>query len=83
MLMKSTLSANFTNILRAAWAPILFCQKITKPNSKWRKSVQNACTWKICLKNAGEIDYRCQYSFAKKSPSHIVSTEKLRKTFLN
>jgi len=25
---------NFTNILKAAFAPILFCQKITKPSSK-------------------------------------------------
>jgi len=32
ILVKLTPLVNFTNILRAAFAPILFCQKITKPN---------------------------------------------------
>jgi hypothetical protein len=32
---------NFTNILRAALAPIFFCQKITKPNCNLRKATQN------------------------------------------
>jgi len=32
---------NFINILRPAFAPIFFCQKITKPNCYWRKAVQN------------------------------------------
>jgi len=32
MLVKYTTVVNFTNILQAAFAPIFFSQKITKPN---------------------------------------------------
>jgi len=32
MFVKLTPVVNFTNILQAAFAPILLCQKITKPN---------------------------------------------------
>jgi len=47
---------NFTNILRASFLPIFFCQKITKPNCNYRKSVQNTFVLKSCSKNVGKID---------------------------
>jgi hypothetical protein len=34
---------NFINILGAAFAPIFFCQKVTKPNSNLRKGAQSTC----------------------------------------
>jgi len=33
---------NLINILRAAFAPIFFCQKITNPKCKWRKAAQSS-----------------------------------------
>ncbi len=40
---------NVTNILRAAYAPIIFYQKITRPNFKYvEKSRQNNFVWKSC-----------------------------------
>ncbi len=36
---------NFTNILRAAFAPKSFCQKITNPNWKLIKAAQRTLVW--------------------------------------
>jgi len=35
------LVVNLINILRAAFAQIFFCQKITKPNYNWRKAARS------------------------------------------
>ena len=40
--------ANFTNILRGAFAPISFCQKVTNPNCKRIKAAQNTFVQKSC-----------------------------------
>jgi len=42
MLVKLTPVVNFINILPAAFAPILFHQKVTKPNCNKRKAAQFA-----------------------------------------
>jgi len=42
----------FTNTLRVAFAPIFFHQKISKPNSNWRKAVQST----FIQKNVDKID---------------------------
>ncbi len=36
---------NFTNVLRAAFAPKAFCHKITNPNCKLIKTAQRALVW--------------------------------------
>jgi hypothetical protein len=41
---------NFINILRAAFALIFLCQKITNPNCNWRKTSQNTFIKKSCIK---------------------------------
>jgi len=41
MLVKSSPTVNFTNILCAALAPILFHQKNTNPNRKHIKAMEN------------------------------------------
>ncbi len=38
-------SVNFTNVLRAAFAPKAFCHKITNPNCKLIKAAQRALVW--------------------------------------
>ncbi len=48
MLIKLTPFINFTNILRAAFSPILYHLKITKPSCEWRKAAQNTFVCKIC-----------------------------------
>jgi hypothetical protein len=48
---KAQSVVNFTDNLQAAFAPILFQQKITKPNYKHRKAAQNKfCTKKLLVK---------------------------------
>jgi len=53
------------NILRAAFAPIYFCQKITKPNCILRKAVQSTFVQKKCALNVDEIDiwFFCVFHF--------------------
>jgi hypothetical protein len=41
---------NFSNILRAAFAPIFFPKKMTKPNRKHRKAYQNTFVQKGAFK---------------------------------
>ena len=43
-----TLGVNFTNILRAALAPIFLCLKSTDLKCKYRKAAQKAFVWKSC-----------------------------------
>jgi len=37
---------DFINILRAAFAPIFFCQKITKPDCNYREKMPKALLYK-------------------------------------
>jgi len=48
-LMKWTPVLNFINILQAAFAPIFFCQKITKPNCNITKDSKSTFLQKSCL----------------------------------
>jgi len=48
MLVKSTPDVNFTNILLAAFASLLFCQKIIKPNCNYRKASKNTLIQQRC-----------------------------------
>ena len=49
---------NWNNILRAAFASISFCRKITSTICKHIKAGQNTFVQKNCLWNADEIDTR-------------------------
>jgi hypothetical protein len=51
---------NFINILQAAFAPIFFSQKITKPNCNKRKAVQSTFVQKRHTYNVDEIDTLCK-----------------------
>jgi len=42
----SIAGVNLTNILRAAFVPIFFRQKNTKPNCKYKKAAHNTFEWK-------------------------------------
>ncbi len=46
MIVKSTTVANFINILWAAFAPISFCQKVTKPITVNREKIHKALLYK-------------------------------------
>jgi len=55
-LMKQVqLVVNFINILRAAFAPIFLCQKITNPNCTYGKASQNTFVQKRRKYNVDEI----------------------------
>jgi hypothetical protein len=53
--MKTVL--NLTNILRAAFAPILLRQDSTNLKCKFKKDAGKTFVWKSSAKNVGEIDY--------------------------
>ncbi len=52
---------NFTNILQAAFALILFHQKITKPNCKWRKALQKTLYEKAARKMLVKLTPVCSF----------------------
>ena len=52
---------NFTDIAPAAFAPISFCQKITKLSHKYRRAAQKTFARKSCLYNVDEIDSLSSY----------------------
>jgi len=71
-MMKLTPAVNFINILRAAFAPILFCQKI-KSQTIIREKLHK--TLKMLMKLTSVVNFSnilqsllCQFSFKEKVP---------------
>ncbi len=56
MIIKLTHGVNLINILQAAFAPIFFCQTVTKPNCNSRKALNCTFMQRRCKLNDNKID---------------------------